>query len=781
MDDRQTSPRKLILIAAVIAVPSLTAALILLTNLVSAPADARYADGAFSGDLLASTVEIIRDSYGVPHIYGPSDASVVFGAAYAKAEDNWWQVEDNFIRSLGRASELSGEETLLDDYLARALEIPRRSIEEYERAPEHMKTLYDAYAEGFNFFLQAHPEVERRLLTRVEPWHTLALIRFKYHHNEYIGYAGLRRSGTELLLERPDYGPAGEPPTGSNEMAISGSRTASGYPMLLINPHVAFFGLSQYNEVHLESEEGLIFSGLSRYGFMLPYMGHSDFLGWAYTDNYSDIGDVYLERFDDPDNPLQYRYGDDWREAETWPETIRVLTEAGVEERVFDMKKTHHGPVLGVVRDRDGADREAAIRLSKLDEGGWFEQWYGMMRARSHEEWYEAVASLNVPYMNTMYADRDGNIHYLYNAAVPRRSTELDWSEPLNGADTTAEWEGYHSLDELPQVLNPETGYLQNTNSTPLMATEGLTLTRSDFPAYLLGGEGDNHRAQRARQILASLESVTLEEFARAVLDTRMLAADELLPELMSEYEQLGATGTRRPDRLAAAIAELTGWDGVATVESVPATLFVLWVESFFGLNPARREAEGARLASLESALDALERDWDTWQVPWGEINRSQRPDASGQVPFSDDLESLPIPGAPGFLGSLFTFTAPPADGARRRYGVHGNSFVKVVEFGPEISARSILTFGQSGHPDSPHYFDQAPLYAAKRFKPAWFSRSDVEANAERTYRPGEDTENWSASGRHPPSHNLTQTPAGSSSVAMLAPGVGCLCGWGPF
>jgi acyl-homoserine lactone acylase PvdQ len=521
MDDRQTSPRKLILIAAVIAVPSLTAALILLTNLVSAPADARYADGAFSGDLLASTVEIIRDSYGVPHIYGPSDASVVFGAAYAQAEDNWWQVEDNFIRSLGRASELYGEETLLDDYLARALEIPRRSIEEYERAPEHMKTLYDAYAEGFNFFLQAHPEVERRLLTRVEPWHTLALIRFKYHHNEYIGYAGLRRSGTELLLERPDYGPAGEPPTGSNEMAISGSRTASGYPMLLINPHVAFFGLSQYNEVHLESEEGLIFSGLSRYGFMLPYMGHSDFLGWAYTDNYSDIGDVYLERFDDPDNPLQYRYGDDWREAETWPETIRVLTEAGVEERVFDMKKTHHGPVLGVVRDRDGADREAAIRLSKLDEGGWFEQWYGMMRARSHEEWYEAVASLNVPYMNTMYADRDGNIHYLYNAAVPRRSTELDWSEPLNGADTTAEWEGYHSLDELPQVLNPETGYLQNTNSTPLMATEGLTLTRSDFPAYLLGGEGDNHRAQRARQILASLESVTLEEFARAVLDGR--------------------------------------------------------------------------------------------------------------------------------------------------------------------------------------------------------------------------------------------------------------------
>jgi penicillin amidase len=221
----------------------------------------------------ADRVTIQRDEWGVPHIFGPTDASVVFGAAYAQAEDNWWQVEDNLVRAIGRGAELYGEDALLDDYLARGLEISRRSIEEYERAPERMRRLYDAYAAGFNHFLETHPDAERRVLGQVQPWHTLALIRFKYHHNEYLGYAGLRRHHSQRVLERARVGkttgthgggrgseralaslawppetrsPNGERALGSNEWAVAGSRTASGYPMLLINPHVSFFGLSTY-------------------------------------------------------------------------------------------------------------------------------------------------------------------------------------------------------------------------------------------------------------------------------------------------------------------------------------------------------------------------------------------------------------------------------------------------------------------------------------------------------------------------------------------------------
>ncbi len=719
------------------------------------------------GQALADAVTIYRDEFGVPHIYGPTDESVVFGAAYAQAEDNWWQVEDNFVRSLGRGSELYGQETLLDDYLARALEIPRLSLAEYERAPAEMRALYDAYAAGFNFFLESRPDVERRLLDRVEPWHTLALIRFKYHHNEYIGYAGLRREDSQEVLNgnrvrdeiRTEAGgtssalpslafrnaPAvgGERPVGSNEWALAGSRTASGYPMLLINPHVPFFGLSQYTEVHLESEEGLVFSGLSRFGFMLPYMGHNERLGWAYTDNYSDIGDLYLEWIDWADST--YRYGDETRELAVWVDTIGVREGDRVEPRAYRFYKTHHGPILGVRGPDDGPPevagftaplRPLAVRLTKLEEGEWYRQWYEMMRARSLDEWRTAVARLAVPYMNTMYADADGNILYIYNAAIPRRSPDYDWSRPVDGSDPGTEWDGYHALDELPQFLNPETGYLQNTNSNPFTATEGLADTRDQLPPYLVGRETDNARARSSRRLLADLRDATLADFERAALDTRLFAAEEMLAELFAEVARLEEEDPDRAAPLREPVEALRAWDGVSAIESEATTLFVSWAERWDGASRGE-PVEWAAVRALERALTALERDWGSWRVAWGEANRVQRPDASGRVPFDDARPSLPVPGAPGWLGSVFTFHTRRAPAGKRGYGVHGNSFVKVVELGPQIRARSVLTFGQSGHPQSPHYFDQAPIYAAPGLKPAWFARDSVEAHAARVYSPG--------------------------------------------
>jgi penicillin amidase len=695
----------------------------------------------------ALEVTIHRDQWGVPHIYGPTDASVVFGAAYAQAEDSWWQVEDNFVRAVGRGAELHGEEALLDDYLARGLEIRRRSIEEYERAPERLRRLYDAYAAGFNHFLETHPGVERRVVERVEPWHTLALIRFKYHHNEYLGYAGLRREQSQRVLERTRLGPIprpegggeraartlpslawrpdtrapnGECALGSNEWAVAGSRTTSGYPMLLINPHVSFFGLSTYTEVHLESAEGLVFSGLTRFGFMLPYMGNNAHLGWAYTDNYGDHGDLYLEELDE--SATRYRYDGRWRELTSWMETIHVRTANGIEPHEYRFSKTHHGPILGLT---DG-DRPLAVRLAKLDEGGWFEQWYGMMRAGSLPEWRAAAALLNVPYMNTMYADRDGNILYIYNHAIPRRSPAYDWSQPVDGTDPDTEWRGYHPLDDLPQFLNPTTGYLQNTNSTPFTATDGIDLGREDFPPYMVGSETDNRRAQNSRRVLRQLDDLTLEDFAHAVLNTRLIAADEWLDSLFLAFEEAERDGSAATAALAGPIAALRGWDREATKASVPTTLFARWA--------ATRGPDDPWLGPLALVVERLEANWGTWEVPWGEINRIQRPDAAGHLPFSDTLPSLPVAGAPGWLGSVFTFHVEHPESGRRSYGVHGNSFVKVIEFTPTVRAQSVFVFGQSGDPTSPHYFDQAELYSANRFKPAWFSLEDVEAHAERTY-----------------------------------------------
>jgi acyl-homoserine-lactone acylase len=332
--------------------------------------------------------------------------------------------------------------------------------------------------------------------------------------------------------------------------------------------------------------------------------------------------------------------------------------------------------------------------------------------------------------MNTMYADRDGNILYIYNHAIPRRSLDYDWSQPVDGTDPNTEWQGYHALAELPQFLNPESGYLQNTNSDPFMATEGIEVGRGDFPPYMVGVETDNRRSQNSRRVLKRLNDMTLDGFARAVLETRLIAADEWLDALFAAFDELGPNDPLQAT-LEGPIAALRDWDREAAKASVPTTLFAQWANGF---NPDRVADKDRWLAELRDVVERLKTDWGTWEVPWGEVNRLQRPDAAGQLPFSDSLPSLPVAGAPGWLGSVFTFHTQKAEGGKRGYGQHGNSFVKVVEFTPTVRARSIFVFGQSGDPASPHYFDQARLYSVSEFKAAWFAREDVEAHAERTY-----------------------------------------------
>lgn len=334
--------------------------------------------------------------------------------------------------------------------------------------------------------------------------------------------------------------------------------------------------------------------------------------------------------------------------------------------------------------------------------------------------------------MNTMYADRDGNIQYIYNHAIPRRDPGYDWSQPVDGADPGTEWNGYHGFDELPRIVNPPSGFLQNTNSTPFGATDGVEFGPEDFPPYMVGNETDNRRAQNSRRILAGLADLTLDDFAEAVLNRRLIAADEWLEDLFAAYETAAREAPDRVAGLAGPIATLRAWDRTADAGSVATTLFVLWAQA---VNPDRNADPDQWLGPLSQLVERLSAGWGTWEVAWGEINRVQRPDAAGELPFSDSLPSLPVAGAPGWLGSIFVFHTERAPDGRRAYGRHGNSFVKVVEFTPTVRARSVFVFGQSGDPASPHYFDQAALYSAKRFKDAWMTRDEVERHAERTVR----------------------------------------------
>jgi acyl-homoserine-lactone acylase len=710
---------------------------------------------------MAQSITIYRDEWGVPHIYGPTDASCVFGYVYAQAEDNFWQIEDSYIRSLGRATEVYGESAVSSDLLNRALEITTLAKAEYDRSSPKMRTLCGALADGLNYFLATHPQVKPRLITHFEPWHLFAFNRFALYQLFIFGKSGLKvdeiktaatevtrraQAGSNVSRNQNNNGAANTDTfdfnqedlasvTGSNMWAISPAKSADGHAMLFINPHQPLFGPGQWYEGHVHSEEGWDLTGASFFGSPFPSIGHNEYLGWSHTVNDPDIVDLYVEKFDDADKPLAYRYGDSHRDAVEWSETLRVKTDSGFDSRTFRLRKTLHGPIVAV---RDG--KPIALRMARLEDGGQIDEWYSMGKSRTLAEFKSAMSRTAIPMFNCAYADRDGNIFYVYNGAVPRRSTKFDWRKPVDGSNPETDWQGYHKFDELPQLTNPKTGFVQNCNQTPFTTTSEGNPAKESYPEYMVR-EGDNARAQISRRILSSSDKFTFESWSRDGFDTQVLEAETQVPQLAADVEKLKQSDPDRAGKLEGAIAELKAWNRVATIDSKPMTLFTLWFERVLRLRASKTKDDWLKVTALEQVMKDLEASFGSWKVAWGEINRLQRVHTGGEEPFSDAKPSLPVAGGPGPIGIVFNFYTRPEKGQKRRYGVAGHSFVSVVEFAPKLQARSILVFGENADPASPHYFDQAQLYSKRQFKPAWFTLDEVKKNSKVVYHPGEKQE----------------------------------------
>jgi acyl-homoserine-lactone acylase len=632
---------------------------------------------------------------------------------------------------MGRASEIYGARSVEDDRLNRALELPRLAWEEYHRTDRRTRDLVDAYADGVNFYLATHPEAKPRLLQRVEPWYPLAFIRYNYFQNGFARGLGIARG--EFLTA--DAGLGRDDNIGSNGWVIGPSRSASGNALLFINPHLPFFGTGQVYEGHVQSDEGWNFTGYTRFGFPFPYVGHNETLGWVSTDNAADVADAYRETFDDPKRPLAYRYGRGYRIAREWRDTIRVRTDGATEIRIVSFRATHHGPV---VAERNG--NPIAIRLAKIEDDGWLPEWYAMTRARNIAELKRAMRPLDMLFGNVMAADRWGNTWYMYNAAVPRRNPRFDWTAPVDGSNPATEWHGYHSMDELPQLSNPPSGWMENCNSSPFRMTDRGNVDENRFPRYMVPEwTTQTARSQAVHRILRQATRITLEDLARMAFDTRATRADTLLPRLFAAYEESRDTALRA--RVAPAIEELERWDRISTTSSVPTTIFFTWASMLAFEN--RPVPMAAHLKTFAVALDSMEARWGSWRVQWGDVSRLQRVDETtwlpGAIPFSDDAPSVPVAALDGRLGAIFTMYLAPFPGRKRLYGQAGASYVSVVEFSPQVRALTVHTFGASGDPRSPHFFDQAPLYARGEMRPGWFTSEEIRANLERAYKPGEN------------------------------------------
>jgi penicillin amidase len=327
----------------------------------------------------------------------------------------------------------------------------------------------------------------------------------------------------------------------------------------------------------------------------------------------------------------------------------------------------------------------------------------------------------------------------VYNGLIPKRDDSFDWSKPVDGSNPATEWDDYHSLAERPQVLNPACGFVQNCNSSPFTTTPDENPDPADFPKYMVGiQDDDNLRAESARRVLASQETFTFEEFCTIASDTYTLAADKQLPGLIEDWEKLKSSDKSLHEDLRPLIEELVSWDKYSTVESIPTTLFMLWFNTAIRGEGLKSKDPLAKIKELGNVKKRLEKDWGTWEVAWGDIQRIQRVNPRGGESYDDNKLSFPAPGT-GFTGCIFPHYSRFREGSKYLWTWGGRVNMNIVEFGEEVKARSIVPYGQSTHPESPHYLDQISLFIQGKTKPAWFTLSEIKANLEIAYHPGEE------------------------------------------
>ncbi|MBL8983652.1 MAG: penicillin acylase family protein, partial [Gemmatimonadetes bacterium] len=496
---------------------------------------------------LAAQVTILRDRFGVPHVQGRSDAATMFGMAYARAEDRYQETEPDYIRLMARSAELEGESGVAMDTFLKALEVERLGREEYAAASPALRAIVDAWADGTNYFLQLHPDVQPRLPVHYEGWMMFAM------HRSFTAEPTALGVDLKAILDLP--ATQRHPEEGSNMWAVSAAKSASGHAMLFLNPHTP---LLPVYESHWISDEGWNVSGLTAYAnTLVPVLGHNEHLGWSLTVNESDLADAWEETFDRADDPLAYRHGTGYRRATEWRDSIRVrATNGSVTWRTLTLRKTHHGPILG----RRG-NKWIAVNFAGVVHGGIIPQWYAMGKARNLAEFRKALDINGLVSHNVMYADTAGHIYYVHASPVPRRDTTLDWRGILDGSDPRSDWQGFHTPAEMPQVLDPPSGWMQNTNSTPFLTTTAdANPRRADFPKYI-GLHPDNWRARASRALLSRPGKFTLDEWSAMAFDRYFYAADRDLPLLFVDHQLLAAVDPGRAQRLTAMIDTLRTWD----------------------------------------------------------------------------------------------------------------------------------------------------------------------------------------------------------------------------
>jgi acyl-homoserine lactone acylase PvdQ len=668
---------------------------------------------AGSLQLWAEKITIYRDSWGTPHIYAETERGAVYGQGYAAAEDRLEQILRSYLEASGHLAAAFGPQHLEQDFTQQRAKHEYMAKRHYNEQSAEARAILEAYVAGLQRYVQEHPERVPSWAPKIEPWQPVALGRYVLFG--WWGGEAMSKLGRRLLPQPAPF---------SNQWAIAPSRTADGAAILMIDPHLSWTGFMRFHEVRLHGGD-LHLSGTQIAGAPLIGLGHNRYLGWAATTGGPSTTDVYEEELN-PQNPLQYRYDGQWRDLRAEPIEILVKTDSGLRAEKREVRSTQHGPII-----LTEGNRAYALKSPYMDQIGFVDVLLRQARARNLEEFKAAMGMNQWMQQNIMYADVEGNIYYLRAGRVPIRPKGYDFLRVVPGNTSASEWLGIHPLKDLPQVLNPSDGYMQNCNADPMTMMAHPPFKPEDYAAYLYNDTPYryNSRAERARQVLEANHRMTLSDAMGLAFDTVVHDAPRYLAALGKAAE--AQTDPQLLESGRAPLQILLAWDGRLEAASAAATLFDAW------LNQARRlklapadltamrrgealaaEKQKAVVEALVQAADTLRKTYGAIEVAWGQAHRVAR-------------GSFSYPVAGGDAGGIsvlraITFSQPDAQGLRSANG--GQSMPTLVIFKKTgVESYSALPWGESDDPASPHFADQAEkLVSRKALKPTWFEKEQL-------------------------------------------------------
>jgi acyl-homoserine-lactone acylase len=659
--------------------------------------------------------EILWDSYGVPHVYAKDEAGVFFGFGYATAQNHGDVVVKLYGQARGRAAEYWGASEIESDKWVLANGIYERARAWYAKEPASFRANLDAFAAGMNAYAKAHPEALDPSVRQVFPITGVDVMAHGHRLMNYVYVAPQART-------------MGNADAGSNAWAVAPKKSASGNTLLLANPHLPW-APSQltYFEADLNGP-GIKMYGATQVGLPVLRFMFNERMGFTNTVN----GILGATNYELKLADGGYLYDGKVRPFSTATTRFKVRQADGsLKTETLELRSSVHGPVF---TRADG--KTVALRVAGLDRPGGLRQYWDMGKSKSFADYQAIMNRLQVPSFNIVYGDREGHIQYLYNGILPKHADGdvTKWGGLVPGDTSKTLWTETHTYAELPKVIDPPTGYVQNTNDPPWVATYPQTIQARDYPAYMANNGPMSLRAQQSSHLMADPSKITFDDFVVRKLTSHVLMTDRVLDDLLA-----AAAASADPDVQAAA-AVLKAWDRTVNAGARGALLFEAWARRFAGPNyisdanykvrwdaarpidtPYGLKDPDQAVAMLKAAATEARASYGALDRPFGEVSRF----ALGKV-------DLPGNGGFGNLGVFHVMTwSPLKDG--KRTPVHGETWMSMVEFSTPIKAVGLMSYGNSTQPGSPHRSDQLEHLSQKTFRNLWTTRAEVEQNLKAT------------------------------------------------